>query len=185
MVTFPTDPDQIRSRMKKYFNLDPKHYEIDQGVVNVPAWSVRSHGPIRQMPVQFGYVSGFFDVSGSGLISLEGSPHTVDGGFHARSLEISNLVGGPKHVTGYYWCAENQLLHSLEGAPETVSGSFIVRYTPELPLLRLLAYPDFHLHKAPLAVLRILNSHKGTGKPGAIKAAVELIKAGYRENAKW
>lgn len=185
MVTFPTDPDQIRLRMKKFFDLEPKYYEIDQGVVNVPAWSVRSLTLMRLMPVQFGYVKGFFDVSGSGLISLEGSPHTVDGGFHARSVEIVNLVGGPKHVKKDYWCTENQLLQSLEGAPETVSGSFIVRYTPELPLLRLLAYPDFHLQKAPLAVLRILNSYKGTGKPGAIKAAVELIQAGFKENARW
>ena len=184
MVTFPTDPDQIRVRMEKFFDLEPKDYEIDQGVVNVPKWSVRSFRLMRHMPVQFGYVKGFFDVSGSGLISLEGSPHTVGGGFYARSVDISNLVGGPKHATNY-WCTENQLLQSLEGAPETVSGSFIVRYTPKLPLLRLLVYPDFHLQKAPRAVITILNSHKGQGKSQMLNAALELKKAGFKENARW
>jgi len=185
MVTFETHPDQIHKLMKIYFDLDPKNYEIDDHTVNVPSMSVRSLARMTHLPVQFGYVQGFFDVSGSGLINLAGCPHTVHGGFYARSLQIVNLVGGPKQVKGQYWCTENPLLKSLEGAPESVSEMFITTYHAELPLLRLLMYPDVAIQKAPLAVLRIMMSHKGEGKTGAIRAAAELIKAGYRENAKW
>jgi len=38
---------------------------------------------------------------------------------------------------------------------------------------------------APKQVSTIMNNHAGQGKPGAIKAAVELIRAGYKENARW
>jgi len=31
----------------------------------------------------------------------------------------------------------------------------------------------------------ILNKHVGGGKAGALKCALELIKAGYKENARW
>lgn len=185
MVMFETDPDLIRQIMKRDFNLDTNKYEIDQGVVNVPEWSVRSFTPMDHLPVQFGYVQGMFDVSGSGLISLAGSPHTVDGGFYCRSLKITNLVGGPQHVKGDYWCTENPQLESLEGCPQTMEGKFIVRYTPTLHLLRLLQYSNFHVQKIPPDVGNILQAFRGTGKPGAIRAAAELIRAGYKANAKW
>jgi hypothetical protein len=185
MVAFETDPDRIKQIMKSNFALEAKKYEIDQGVVNVPKWSVRSFTPMDHLPVQFGYVQGSFDVSGSQLISLEGSPHTVDGGFYCRNLKITNLVGGAKHVKGDYWCTENPQLESLEGCPETLSGKFIVRYTPTLHLLRLLQYSNFHVQKIPFDVGNILQAFRGQGKPGAIRAAVMLIKAGYKDNAKW
>lgn len=185
MVMFETDPDRIKQIMKSNFALEAKKYEIDQGVVNVPNWSVRSFTFMDQLPVQFGYVQGMFDVSGSGLISLEGSPHIVDHGFYCRGLKITNLVGGPQHVKGDYWCTENPQLESLEGCPETLSGKFIVRYTPTLHLLRLLQYSNFHVQNIPPDVGNILQAFRGQGKPGAIRAAAELIRAGYKDNAKW
>jgi hypothetical protein len=185
MVTFETDPDLIRQIMKRDFNLEANKYEIDQGVVNVPNWSVRSFTIMDQLPVQFGYVQGGFDVSGSGLISLVGSPHTVGTGFYCRDLKITNLVGGAQHVKGDYWCTENPQLLSLEGCPETLSGKFIVRYTPTLHLLRLLQYSNFHVQKIPPDVSSILQAFRGKGKSGALLAAAEMIKAGYKENARW
>ncbi len=185
MVTFETKPDLIRQIMKRDFDLDSLKYEIDQDVVNVPKSSVRSFTMMDHLPVQFGYVQGFFDVSGSGLLSLVGSPHTVGGGFFCRSVKITNLLGGAQHVKGDYWCTENPQLDSLEGSPETLSGKFIVRYTPTLHLLRLLQYSNFHVQKIPVQANQILQSYQGQGKAGAIKCAAELVKAGYKENARW
>jgi hypothetical protein len=31
----------------------------------------------------------------------------------------------------------------------------------------------------------IIEAHRGQGKAGAIKAAAQLIKAGFKENARW
>jgi hypothetical protein len=31
----------------------------------------------------------------------------------------------------------------------------------------------------------IMNKYLGQGKPGAIKCAAELIKAGFKDNARW
>ncbi len=187
MVAFETYPDRIKQIMKSNFALDAKKYEIDQGVVNVPNWSVRSFTFMDHLPVQFGYVKGMFDVSGSGLISLEGSPHTVDHGFYCRGLKITNLVGGPQHVRGDYWCTENPQLESLEGCPLTLKGKFIVRYTSTLPLLRLLQYSDFHVQKIPPDVAKIIHPAQATGRGQAaiIHAARDLIQAKYPENARW
>jgi hypothetical protein len=39
--------------------------------------------------------------------------------------------------------------------------------------------------ECPQVVNEIMTKYEGQGKPGAIKAAAELIRAGYKENARW
>jgi hypothetical protein len=38
---------------------------------------------------------------------------------------------------------------------------------------------------APTPIVEILNKYVGQGKSGAIKCAAELIKAGFKDNARW
>jgi hypothetical protein len=40
-------------------------------------------------------------------------------------------------------------------------------------------------YDAPQPVSDIIHKYLGQGKAGALKAAAELIKAGYKDNARW
>jgi hypothetical protein len=118
------------------------------------------------------------------LTSLEGAPHTVGGNFSCWSNKLTNLEGGPTQVTGRYDCRRNPL-KSLQGLPPLITDQLELDYKKDLPLLRLLNFPKKININAPKQVINILAAYKGQGKPGAIKAAVELIRAGFKENAKW
>lgn len=183
VVTFPTDPDVIAQLCKQHFDLKPSVIEIEDGVVNVPKASVIRLGPMRQLPVRFGYVHGMFEIGGTGLKTLEGCPHTVGGGFYCRMTDIVGLAGGPREVAGNYWVQENPGLVSLDGAPESC-GNLQLTYNPLLRVLPLLRYDDFYIQKAPDQLKEIMFKYKGQGNKGVLKCAAELIKAGFRDNAR-
>ena len=252
------DVDLISKQVKRHFRIkgtfevNPITGEVDvKGNVTFKGLA-SSEG---RFPVQFGTVSGDFVCHDLGVVSLQGSPHTVMGNFWCQnsslesiprltSLEggprvvhggfscmnnlLTNLVGAPEQVGDWFGCDTN-LLTSLQGAPEKVGGSFscwnnkltslehgpkwvgsdyachknpltslsgfpqhvadVVRvsYNKNLPLLRLLGVTHRRIlvDNAPKAVIKILQAYVGQGKPGAIKAAVELVKAGYKGNARW
>lgn len=76
--------------------------------------------------IRFGHVSGSFKWINSGLRSLDGAPHTVEGDFEVQDNKLESLQGGPQKVGrkfkgGEYNCARN-LLRSLEGAPREVDA---------------------------------------------------------------
>ena len=101
--------------------------------------------------INFGRISGDFDCSNLGLISLEGAPQIVGGDFwcswnNLTSLEgapqtvgsfscsnnqLTSLKGAPKTVEGYFSCSNNQLT-SLKGAPQKVDGDFYYYNNPNL-----------------------------------------------------
>jgi hypothetical protein len=88
-------------------------------------------------------------------------------------------------------------LNSLEGYPLSHTPEMAsMSYLSNLPMLRLLnskqitLYPhaDRDTDEEQLKVDQvsdILNKYAGGGKPGAIKCAGELIKAGFKDNARW
>jgi hypothetical protein len=132
------------------------------------------------------HVGGEFICAYNKLTSLVGAPPHVGSLFICNENKLTSLEGAPLHVGGDFWCNSNPL-ESLEGAPHHVGGYFHVDYQKHLPLLRLLSYTggiDWN-KQLPAQVGLILNKYMGEGKPGAIKAAAELIRAGYPENAKW
>ena len=155
---------------------------------------------LKGAPRHVGY--SFYCVSNN-LTSLEHAPVTVTDGFNCSYNQLISLVGAPRHVGDGFNCNNNQLTH-LQGAPNSVNG-FYCEYNPltdlshlpeqisllwcsyslHLPLLRLLMYNDVGCLGAPMIVKDILSKYEGKGKAGAIKAAAELIKAGYKENARW
>lgn len=199
------DVAEIQAMLKKMFDIiGTIHVDPETGVVDVEG-GVMDMKPMLKMSVQFGTVTGSFICSESRLESLMGAPHTVGKDFSCGKNRLTSLEGGPKWVGGGFWCANNQLtslvgaplhvgrslqingnpLKSLDGMPVELKGQIWLDYTFDLPLLRLLEFPNPMLSYAPDQVGLILNKYKGTGKPGAIRAAAELVKAGYKRNAKW
>ena len=150
-------------------------------------------------------VGGDFDCYDNQLTSLVGAPDHVGGSFYCFNNQLTSLAGAPDHVGGYFDCGVNDItslegaparvgrdficyenkLTSLEGLPAQVGGSFVCTYSKSLPVLRLMVYPTVHIYDAPPQLNDIINKYKGQGKPGALKAAAELIRAGYKENARW
>ena len=131
-------------------------------------------------------VTGSFYCDNNKLISLEGAPHSVGGDFYCQSNMLTDLKGAPNSVGGGFYCHGNNLI-SLEGAPSHVEDYFYCKYSPQLPLLSLLNYKYVGVISArdTQDVNKIINQYAGQGKPGAIRAAVALIRAGYKDNARW
>lgn len=150
-------------------------------------------------------VGGDFACYQNQLTSLHGAPQTVKGDFECYKNRLTGLMGSPRHVGKDFDCSHNQLM-SLEGAPEHVgdrftctnnpllqslqhlsSGVKIVQttYTPHLGVLRYCYFKSFWgLKDAPKHIMAILNKYKNQGNKGVLLAAAELIKAGYKDNAR-
>ena len=73
--------------------------------------------------LNFGKITGTFNCSGLGLISLEGVPQTIGGDFYCANNELTSLKGTPQKVGGNFSCFGNQLT-SLEGVSQKVGGNF-------------------------------------------------------------
>ena len=77
--------------------------------------------------INFGKISGYFDCSNLGLVSLKGAPTEVEEWFSCYSNQLTSLKGAPTEVGGYFDCSKNNLT-SLEGAPQIVGGDFWCSY---------------------------------------------------------
>jgi hypothetical protein len=199
------DVPAIKQILRDQFDIfGTVHVDPETGVVDVEG-SVGTLRVMHKLPVQFGHVTARFGCSESRLETLVGAPHTVGKEFTCSKNRLTSLEGAPKSVGGGFWCAHNQLtnlagapdhvggslqcnsnpLKSLDGMPAILKGQIWLDYDVHLPLLRLLDTTAFVLSYAPDPVKAILNKYTGQGKPGALKAAGELIRAGYKENARW
>jgi hypothetical protein len=79
---------------------------------------------LREMPINFGVVSGYFECLNNNLISLKGCPNKVYGQFFSYEHNLlSSLEGCPEKVSGSIRFFGNKLT-TLEGAPKEVFGSF-------------------------------------------------------------
>lgn len=152
------------------------------------------------------HVAGDFKCVGNKLLtSLEGMPTAIDRSCYVNSNALTSLLHGPTYVGEDFLFNKNQLtslehgpthvgrgyfadrnpLTSLVGLPENLTDEIVLDYNPQLPCLRLLNYQAVSLQNAPDAVYWILSKHKGWGKQGALQAAGELIRAGFKGNARW
>jgi hypothetical protein len=203
------DVAQIEQLFKKHFRHTGvvTHIDPTTGKVDVDGFVVL-RSKLKQLPVQFEHVTDTFDCSDNKLTTLMGAPQSVRGRFVCDSNQLTSLAHAPEYVGRDFICNRNQLtnlvgapeevgvdfnchsnpLTSLEGAPSVIPGMFWVSYSATLPLLRtLVAQAGVACINAPPEVEQILNDpeFKGKGRAGAIKCALALIKAGYRENARW
>lgn len=131
------------------------------------------------------YVGSDFLCSVNQLTTLLGAPDYVPGDFACNNNTLTTLAHAPKLVGMRFFCTDNPL-ESLADLPERVGQRVHITYTSHLPLLRLLNYTNgVYVYDVPDAVNAILDAHKGQGKKGALVCAAELIRAGYKENARW
>ena len=200
---------EIEQKFKKHFSYSGVITHVDPvtGQIDVDGYVGLQHKMTR-LPVQFGNVTHTFSCSDSKLKTLVGAPSHVRGAFDCANNQLTTLQHAPEYVGRDFLCAHNKLtnligapdqvgvdfnchsnpLTSLEGAPKIIPGWFHVSYTPTLPLLRtLVARQGVVLHDAPREVKQILNdpAHMGKGKASAIKAAAELVRSGFKGNARW
>lgn len=129
------------------------------------------------------HVGSFFICSSNLLTSLAHAPRTTQG-FLCADNKLTSLLHGPQTVFGAYFCNDNPL-ESLAGAPEKLSGAFWCTPGHDLPILRLCMYDKLDLDFWDPKLADIMKKYAGTGKPGAIKCAAELIRAGFKGNARW
>jgi hypothetical protein len=153
-------------------------------------------------------VGDTFDCSSNSLTSLAYAPHHVGKHFRCSHNQLTSLQHAPSHVQGYFNCAKNLLtdlvhapthvqdnftchgnpLTTLNGLPDHVGGTIWLTWDPQLPLLRALTGRQvqfMNITPESEQVAGILNKYMGSGKPGAIRAAAELIRAGFKDNARW
>jgi hypothetical protein len=135
-------------------------------------------------------VGGSFQCINNKLKSLTGAPQSVGGDFDCGNNKLLSLTGAPRVVGGQFSCWGNSL-QSLSGAPHLIDGKFWLTYADNLPLLPLLnisGVTEFvfknKLGQTNQDLSVILNRWANTGTRGMVPCAMEMIKAGYRSNAK-
>lgn len=100
-----------------------KRWSIRNGLVDVKGNVDLSNKTMTKLPLNFGEVNGFFNCSGCGLTTLEGSPQKVAGDFNCSRNRLTTLKGGPKEVGYNFDCSSNQL-ETLEGGPTYVGRGY-------------------------------------------------------------
>ena len=119
------------------------------------------------------------------LTSLDHAPPECTRSFWCMGNNLTTLVNLPRVMSGYINCSGNPL-KNLNGWDYVTHAEFIVTYSEHLPLLRCIQSTKVVIKDpVPWQVQSILDKYVGQGKAGAIKCAVELVKAGYKRNAKW
>jgi hypothetical protein len=206
--------DHVNQLLKKYFKISGKVEIQDDGSVNVEGnVKLIYNAPKGIIPVKFGIVSGTFNAERKGLVTLLNAPDTCDtlkvavnkitslehAPSQVESLDVGfNQLTSLNHAPDGMWrmTAFNNPLTSLEGLPDALDKdvSIEITYDAQLPLLRLINVGRVHIGTPGESYMRlqsfepvnsIINKYTGQGKPGAIKCAVELIKAGFKDNARW
>jgi hypothetical protein len=89
------------------------NYTIENGLVNVNIARKLSSIEVK-LPIRFGAVTGYFDISNNRLLSLEGCPEIVGDGFYCTHNMLTYLEFCPKKVEFGFYCNNNRLT-SLEG----------------------------------------------------------------------
>jgi hypothetical protein len=97
------------------------NYQIrDDGSIDVKGDVNLEHklGDLKQLPLTFNEVSGYFDCGRNNLTTLEGCPQKV-GNFWNSHNKLTSLEHSPKIVEGYFSCRRNNYITSLEGLENT------------------------------------------------------------------
>lgn len=163
------DTKAIRQTLNKYFHIEGRVKIDSAGRVSVLARPSQHSVHVKVMrqtrlPVEFDRIEGDFDASKTGITTMWGFPITV---------------------TGHLYVYTNPDLHQFSDYEPVSIGHWWAVYRRDLKILKMLAAKEITLFTAPLEVEEIMNRYAGQGKSGALKCAAELIKAGFRDNARW
>jgi hypothetical protein len=191
------DRELIEHKLNLYTMMHGKHHIRDDGVVDVDGQVTLYAQNLEHIPVQFGVTYDFHIWGGGDLESLEGCPQLVKGRFSCKDGLFQDLTGGPREVKQDY-TSVNIYFHSLEGSPDTIGGVWHLSYNDKIPLLRTLVaqggvdimgrhYSPTRTYSELVLLQDILNDSRwmGQGKRKAMMCAAALIKAGFRDNARW
>jgi hypothetical protein len=184
---------EIESMLKEYFRFDSSFNIHDDGEVDMLG-DCRLKKPATHFPFNFGTIFGsFITITNGGLVSLVGSPKRVDKNFYCFRNKITTLIGGPITVGGNYNVSRNPV-NSLDGIPESIQGDLVIDYYRDLPIIRLLKVKNvtgIHLYSRMgdseddvRRIEEIVNRYLGKGRGGALQCAAELVKAGFKGNAR-
>jgi len=123
---FPTTREEVIQVCEKY---EIENYTINDDLsIDVDDNVHLGFKMLEYLPLKFNYVSGGFGCYENKLISLEGSPKTVNGDFYCFTNELETLEGCPQTVGGDFSCSDNKL-KDLEHFPE-VNGIISMRGNP-------------------------------------------------------
>ena len=132
-------------------------------------------------------IDGTYTIDDQGRVNVMGSVR------HDRKqsklyVEFGSVSGN----FSSYWRG----LKNLKGLPTHIGGTITITYYPGLHVLRCLAadkqinlqsttskHPGYDIERRNINI--ILDKYVGKGKAGALACAAELIRAGYKENARW
>ena len=160
------DKQEILKTLNEYFYYDGEvSINNKTGLVSVTRFcQLCKIPPNGRLPVSFDKVGGFFACYSNNLITLEGSPPSMN-----------------NHDFG---CFNNPLIN-LNGLSENINELYI-HYSPNLPILKAVLnsrYIEWY-NTAPKIVDKLTNKYCGQGKAKMAKCAIELVKAGYERNAR-
>jgi hypothetical protein len=98
------------------------YYQIrDDGSIDVDddVNLYRRLGDLKQLPLTFNRVEGYFACDNNNLTSLEGCPKKVGSFFDCASNKLTSLEHSPEIVEGNFRCEFNHHITSLEGLENT------------------------------------------------------------------
>ena len=103
---FFNNKEDIQSWLEK---MNIKNYTInDSLIVDVNGNVDLRKKKLDFLPIQFGVVNGFFDISDNHLVSFKGSPHEIVAGFNCTNNKLSSLDYAPKKTTKFF-CYNNPI----------------------------------------------------------------------------
>jgi len=99
---------------------DITDYQIrDDGSIDVDGDVHLYDRDLKQLPLIFNEVGGYFNLRSNNLTTLEGCPKKVHGYFYCYENKLTSLEHSPKIVEGNFVCRDNDNLTSLEGLEDT------------------------------------------------------------------
>jgi hypothetical protein len=105
--------------------MDIKNYTInDDLTVDVNDNVFLKNKKLTKIPVKFGIIQGFFDISYNHLKDLTNCPDIVHKTFDcSNNHRLQSLIGSPKEVS-YFVCSKNPLLTDLKGCTPIIKKDF-------------------------------------------------------------
>ena len=201
------DQAQIQALVDEYFEIEVTMNINPNGVVDVTGDVENINLFIDgRIPVKFGNVTGSFVVSSGNIKTLENCPHAVGGDFSCSLNFIESLEHAPRTVGGSLDASLNDsTFKSLKGLPDSICHSkkvsgpaVVISWKADMGLLSLItkdiAYGNsgkgLKMIGAPPDLVTIMNKYitksttPGGRRAAAVACSIEMIRAGFKGNAR-
>lgn len=200
---------QVKDLLYTYFSVEGDVEISDTGIIHAPEAAIidrTSQFPNHMLPVQFGHVHTF-NMYGTNLRSMKGFPtqcerliithNELDSWAHCPDAKEIRATGNKFRDLSHISPHVRELrvgkcpLENIRDVPELdvlyVGFDLKLGMLPALKCKEVVILRPDHTEPPMLRdqLQHILDKYVGEGKPGALKCAAELIRAGFRENARW